>query len=117
MLRILVCGSRDWSEEKPIRQALEKYVEDNPVIITGGARGADTIAHNIAVEFGLETEVYVPDWNKYGKAAGPIRNKEMLIEGKPTLVLAFAKDLENSRGTKNMVEQSRKAGVKVIVSK
>jgi hypothetical protein len=53
------------------------------------------------------------DWDKYGKAAGPIRNKQMLDEGKPQAVIAFSYDLARSRGTANMVAQARDAGLPV----
>lgn len=47
----------------------------------------------------------------------PIRNKQMLDEGKPDLVLAFHTDIENSKGTKNMIYQAKKRGIKVILIK
>ena len=50
------------------------------------------------------------DWNSYGKAAGPIRNKQMLDEGKPDVVIAFP----GGTGTANMIMQATKAGVKVV---
>lgn len=114
-MRILVCGSRKWTEEEPIRAALQKYTPTDTVI-TGGCSGADTIAHKIAVELKLQTEVYPvssADWKKYGPAAGPIRNQRMLKEGKPNIVLAFPKKGEANKGTKNMIELAEKAKVPV----
>jgi hypothetical protein len=58
---------------------------------------------------------YPAQWHKYGRAAGPIRNQQMLAEGKPDLVLAFHDDIDGSRGTKDMVNRARRAGVKVEV--
>ena len=81
----------------------------------GGARGADSIAGEEAKEFGLTVLAFSADWRRYGRAAGPIRNLQMLEEGKPDLVIAFHADLDHSKGTKDMVEQARKAGIKVEV--
>jgi UDP-N-acetylmuramoylalanine-D-glutamate ligase len=58
----------------------------------------------------IPVETYEADWDTHGKAAGPIRNKRMLDEGKPDLVVAFP----GGRGTANMISQARKAGVEVI---
>lgn len=58
---------------------------------------------------------YPADWKTYGRAAGPIRNRQMLTCGQPDLVLAFHDALEISKGTANMVKIARKAGVPVVV--
>jgi hypothetical protein len=81
------------------------------VVIEGEARGADTIAREEAEKLGLTVERYPADWARYGRAAGPIRNKQMLVEGRPDFVLAFSADIERSRGTRNMVDQAIKAGL------
>lgn len=82
-------------------------------IIEGEARGADTLAKQWAEERYLPVEKYPANWDTHGKAAGPIRNKQMLTEGKPDLVIAFL--APNSRGTANMISQAEKAGVPVKV--
>lgn len=116
-MRILVCGSRYWTEKEPIYTALQKYnlLEEKITIIIGGCSGADTIAHKIAIELKMETEVYKAEWKRYGNAAGPIRNKRMLKEGKPDLVLAFPMKGKENRGTNGMIDLAREAGVKVWV--
>jgi len=110
-MRVLICGDRHWDDEELIRDYF-KTLPINTVIITGAAPGADTIAENLAREmFTLEPEVYDAEWHRYGRAAGPIRNKRMLDEGKPDLVAAFHNDIENSKGTADMLKQAKKAGV------
>ena len=54
---------------------------------------------------------YPAEWNKFGRAAGPMRNKRMLIDGKPDMVFAFHDDIENSKGTANMIKITREAGI------
>lgn len=83
----------------------------------GEARGADRLAAEAARRLGIPSHRilrFPAKWGKYGKAAGPIRNQQMLDEGKPTLVLAYHNDLENSKGTKDMVSRAEAAGVTVM---
>lgn len=114
-MRILVCGSRNWKNVRLIEDSLsEIQPDDEPVtIIDGTARGVDSIANSIAVQKGYYTERYPAQWDKFGKAAGMIRNRQMLIEGKPDLVLAFWDGI--SRGTKNMIELAETARVPVKI--
>jgi len=85
------------------------------VVIHGAQRGADTIAGEIAEAMGFEVIPYPADWHKHGRAAGPIRNQQMLDEGKPTEVAAFHNDLAHSKGTGDMVRRARRAGLLVMV--
>jgi hypothetical protein len=117
-MRVLVCGDRNWNDQRLIEGWLDRLYTMHPEgvdVIEGGAAGADSLAHQAAMGLGIECKSYPANWAKYGRAAGPIRNKWMLVAGKPDLVLAFHDDLENSKGTKNMIEQAKKAGVRVQV--
>lgn len=116
-MRVLVCGSRTWYNKKSIRSVLFALLINKKidVLIEGEAKGADTLAKDLAEELGISILKFPADWNKFGKAAGPIRNKRMLEEGKPDIVLAFSSDISKSKGTKNMVEIARKAGVLTYV--
>ena len=115
-MRILVSGDRNWINGLAIRRELEKYPIDT-IVIHGAARGADSMAGSIAKSLGMQVEVYPAQWDKYGKGAGPVRNKQMLDEGKPDKVLAFHEDIESSKGTKHMVKISQEAGISVEVFK
>jgi cytidylate kinase len=83
----------------------------------GAAKGADTLAGEIAEEYGLKVIKFPARWDLYGRAAGPIRNTKMLREGKPKIIYAFYTDKNESKGTKDMVRQGRKAGIKVVENK
>jgi len=111
--RVLICGSRDYVGRAKMVSIMSN-LSPSATIIEGGAKGADTMAREIAEAWGWKVIEFPADWATYGKAAGPIRNKQMLVEGKPDLVLAFYSAKEKSKGTKNMVEQAKKAGVRVI---
>lgn len=113
--RVLVTGSREWADPEPIRRELARLPSDT-IVIHGMARGADRLAHEIAAELGLAVWPRPAMWER-GKAAGIIRNRQMLVEDKPDLVLAFHPDLAEARGTRHMVEIARKAGVPVLECK
>ena len=111
--RVLICGSRDYADRAKMVSIMSN-LSPRVTIIEGGARGADTMARNIAEMWGWEVIEYPANWKKFGISAGSMRNKQMLDEGKPDLVLAFYASKEKSKGTKNMVEQAKRVGVRVI---
>lgn len=113
-MRVLVCGSRDWTNASVIRMTMA-WLSRNSVIIHGDCRGADRIAADAAKKMGYEVIAYPADWHTHGKAAGPIRNQQMLDEGRPELVIAFTDDLSRSRGTADMVRRARLKGVPVRI--
>lgn len=108
-MRVLVCGSRNFENWPWVHAELDK-LEGVGTIIEGGATGVDRIAQEWGIRKGWTIETYAANWVKHGKAGGPIRNKQMLDEGKPDLVIAFP----GGKGTANMVKQAREAGVKVV---
>src|SRR5262245_34019618 len=112
--RILVCGDRNWADPRPIRALLSQYPRGT-VVIHGAQRGADSIAGRLAHALGFEVEAYPADWRRYGKSAGPIRNKQMLTDGMPDEVHAFHSNIDWSRGTKDMVLRAREAHIPVTI--
>src|SRR3954453_20720459 len=93
-LRVLVFGGRDFNNVELLMGWLNTIhdTEVIAVLIEGGQTGADTLARKFAKDKGILCETYKPDWNKYGKAAGPIRNKQCLprvslICSSPSLVV------------------------------
>lgn len=134
--RILVCGGRNFARDgwftdrlDAQKAAIERrfiqvilydlcvdtyqkrhWIRKGLTIIHGNAPGADRAAGRWPEESWATVEVFPADWDKYGKAAGAVRNKQMLVEGKPDLVVAFP----GGKGTKNMIEQALHAKVPVI---
>lgn len=115
-MKILICGDRKWNDEQTIINHLFPYIMRRPIVIHGNAKGADIIGAHVAEVFGLTVKPFRADWENHKKSAGPIRNRVML-ELKPDLVLAFHNNIEESRGTKDMVTIARKAGIEVQVIK
>ena len=112
-MRLLVCGDRNWKDYSAILAKINEMAPE--VVIEGEARGADLMARRAAEKLGIPVLKFSAEWDAYGRAAGFIRNQQMLIEGKPDYVLAFHDDIENSRGTKDMVQRAEKAGIQVEV--
>lgn len=117
-MRVLVCGSRDWTDGDALIAVLCGYIELADVVIHGGARGADALAGQIARSFAFKVEEFPADWRGQGRAAGHIRNKLMLTEGKPDVVWAFKDNFDHSLskgGTENMVRIAKEAGIPTYV--
>jgi YspA, cpYpsA-related SLOG family len=112
-VRVLVTGSRVWDDRDLIRATLDG-LEDVAAVIEGCASGADRMAEEWAADRGVVVYHHPARWSVYGRAAGPIRNLEML-DDRPDLVVAFHSDLRHSRGTADMVSRARKRGVEVRV--
>lgn len=115
LFTILVTGSRDWTDQGGIAVLLDHYAAGRDIrVVHGGQRGADMLADKIARgRPGWEVQRYVAHWRKYGKAAGAIRNQEMIDKEHPDLVIAFP--LPQSKGTYDCINRARKAKIKIAV--
>jgi len=119
-LVILVTGDRNWSlanegQKIAVWAALYGFRRHQPLVVHGAARGVDSMADAHAKALGFEVHPYPADWDTYHKAAGPIRNQEMLDQEHPNLVLAFHDDISHSKGTRDMVNRAVKAGITVLL--
>lgn len=107
-MRVLVTGGRNYDNQLRINQVLNDL---HPTVIAqGGASGADRQAALWANATDTACETYPADWATHGRAAGPIRNKQMLDEFGPDLVVAFP----GGTGTQDMVARAIDAGVPVV---
>jgi Ni,Fe-hydrogenase III small subunit len=115
--RILITGSRTWTDKDAIKQALKKAWRElgsDPgcVLVSGNCpKGADLIAETIWRQAGMKVELHPADW-KIGRAAGPVRNKLMVDLG-ADLCLAFVKD--GSKGAAGCAKLAENAGIRVIL--
>lgn len=118
-MRLLVCGGRTYGaapgEAEHLRRQLEEIHSREPIshLIHGGARGADSLADQWARAFGvpvIEFPVTAGEWAEHGRAAGPMRNRRMLADGRPDAVLAFP----GGAGTRDMRRQAADAGIQII---
>lgn len=86
-MKIIVTGGRNYQNSTKLKEVLDSL---NPsLIIQGGATGADSLAVTYALENNLPIKTYNADWEKHGRAAGPIRNNIMILENQDATVVAF----------------------------
>lgn len=117
--RILITGSRDWTDTRAIADALLDLNDwypidwDEVVIVHGHCpTGADHIADVFASSYNIRVERHPANWGLHGKAAGPLRNKKMVDLG-ADIVLAFPKG--KSKGTRGCIKLAEEAGLTVKV--
>lgn len=116
MTKIVIAGSRYFEDYKIIREyVLDCLKQENvstPIcILSGGCRGADTCGERFAKEMGFQLKLFPAEWNKYKRAAGPIRNKVMVQEA--DVIICFWD--KKSKGTKSLIDFAIKEGKKVYI--
>ena len=124
-MKVLVCGGRDYGtmniHEKTIPNeievaylygALSALHSINPIttLVHGAAKGADLLADELGYHHRVNVHSYPANWGQHGRAAGPIRNQEMLDKENPSFVVAF----KGGKGTEDMVNRAIKKGIKVV---
>lgn len=108
--RILVAGSRSWTDSRTIRDVLEPYRGRGAVLVHGDSRGADKIAAAIWSRWNEQVEPHPADWDRWGKTAGPRRTTEMVAQG-ANVCLTFTVD--GSRDTEHALALARNASIPV----
>jgi len=108
--RIVIAGCRDYTDYDEAKKFLETSVinQENEtawILLTGKCRGADRLGERFARENGWEIEEYPAAWEKYGRAAGPIRNREMIDACDVVVCFWDGK----SKGTASLIAYARKA--------
>jgi len=122
-MRVLISGSREWVDRAPIEDLVARLPAGS-VVIHGACgcdtrfdpaklRGADLLVDVAARQRGLDVHPYPAEWTRLDKAAGPIRNQQMLEEERPDVVVGFP--LGDSPGTRGMLELAARAGVPTFV--
>ncbi|WP_332606822.1 DUF2493 domain-containing protein [Bacillus spizizenii] len=115
MIKVIVAGGRDFSDYELLRRklnsALRNRQNEKIIIVSGKARGADSLGERYAREKGYEISEHPADWDKFGKAAGYIRNKEMAEEADALMAFWDGK----SRGTKHMIDLAKKNGLRISI--
>lgn len=111
-MKVIVAGSRNFNDKELLFKTLNKLnsVFEITSIISGTARGADTLGEVWAFDNGIEVLRFKPDWSK-GKSAGFKRNAEMAEVG--DCLIAFWDG--SSTGTKHMIDLAIKKGLKVKI--
>lgn len=104
-MKIAIIGSRLYGNMKAVREFVNALPKGT-IVISGGAKGVDSVAEDAAKKRGLETMIFPADWSGLGRRAGMVRNIKMLKEADK--VIAFWDG--TSVGSKNMIDACKKAG-------
>lgn len=131
--RIIIAGGRNFDDTYLFESTVSKYIADlfsrhqreNPnnmdftiEVVSGGASGADSMGEKYASFLGYPVKQFLPNWNLYGRAAGPIRNKQMAEyanEDGNGILIAFWDG--KSKGTKSMIELAKIYGLVIHICK
>jgi len=105
-MKTIIAGSRDYNNYNHVETMLDYFRKEHEVseIVSGGAKGADALGEQYAKENRIELKVFPADWNKHGRAAGPIRNAQMGDYADQLVAVWDGK----SKGTKNMIDYMNK---------
>lgn len=107
-MKLIIAGSRDiqYLAELTIENIISYFMNRFKIkeVVSGGARGVDACGLDFAKTFDIKVTIFKPDWEQYGKAAGPIRNRQMAEYADALLLIWDGK----SKGSKNMKEEMSK---------
>lgn len=116
-VKIVIAGSRTITDERPVWERIDAWLEGKSIlpesveVYCGCAKGADMIGLRWAESRGAQIRRFPADWERHGRAAGMLRNLDM-VQAKPDWVLVFVdKPLDESRGSAHMVAAAREAGI------
>lgn len=116
-VRVIIAGSRTFNDYKMIVEAACMYLnpEDSITIISGAARGADTLGEVFAHRNSLSLVKMPAKWDIYGKRAGYLRNEEMANYAAEGIGILLAFWDGKSHGTKHMIQIAKAKGLEVHV--
>ena len=119
--KILICGGRHFNDYDVFSEKVNAVFNELGItreeteLVSGGCEGTDKMAERFAEENIIPIRVFSADWKKYGKAAGPIRNKQMvdyIKDSEERYVIAFTSD--KTKGTRNTIKLAVKNGIEVF---
>lgn len=116
-IRVIIAGSRDFNDYEILKEEVGTFllhltvtekltVDDEIIIVSGGAKGADKLGERYAKEHGYHCEIYIPNWS-IGKQAGILRNIDMAKVSQACIVF----NLNNSKGSAHMSDYASKQGL------
>lgn len=110
-IKLLIAGTRTFNDYHLLQNILSKVKSEIIEIVSGTARGADTLGERYAMEHNIPIKRFYPDWDSFGKRAVMLRNREMAKYTDKAIVFWDGE----SRGTKNMIDEMKKLNKEVII--
>jgi len=108
-MKVAVIGSRNFNDYELVKTTLSPL--NITLLVSGGAKGADSFGERYANENNIETLIFKPDWEKHGKAAGMIRNTD-IVNNADTIIAFWDGE---SKGTKDSITKAEKLGKNIII--
>lgn len=114
-VKVIIAGGRDFNNKALLEKKMSFYFQNIEIneVVCGCAKGADTLGRDWAEDKDIPVELFPADWDKHGKAAGYIRNKQMAEYA--THLIAFWDG--ESRGTKHMIDLAKEYGLEIRIVK
>ncbi len=113
-MRVAIVGSRDFTDFEKLEHEILKRISVDKIekVVSGGAKGADTLARLFAEKHQIPFVEFKADWARYGRGAGPLRNTTIIENAD----IVFAFPTATSRGTHDSIRKAKEMGkiVKVI---
>ena len=115
MFKVIIAGGRDFNNYDLLKKKVNKILSNKSEIeiVSGTANGADKLGERYAKEFNLNLKQFPADWNKHGKRAGYLRNKDMSIYADACICFWDSK----SKGTEHMINLAKSQGIPLRVIK
>lgn len=110
-MKVIIAGGRDYHNYDTVLEAIKESHFTISVVVSGGASGVDALGEQYALDRNIPLHIYIADWKRDGKAAGPLRNRKMAENADALIAVWDGK----SKGTKNMIETAEKMGLYVYV--
>lgn len=110
-MNVIIAGGRDITDYDLIERAVQQSGFDIEQVVSGGAKGVDTLAVLYAQKHDKHLALFMADWDRHGRKAGPIRNGQMAEYADALIAIWDGK----SKGTKNMIDQATAKGMPVYI--
>ena len=110
-MKLAVIGSRGFNDYELVKKVLNEYKERVTLVISGGAKGADTLGEKWANDNNITTLIYPAEWDKYGKRAGHIRNTDII--NSCDFCIAFWDG--KSTGTQDSIKKAKQMKKEVLI--
>ena len=110
-MKLAIIGSRGFDDYELVKSVLSDYVNKVTMVVSGGAKGADSLGEKWANENNIQTLIFKPDWKKYGKKAGHLRNTDIIQNC--DMCVAFWDGV--STGTNDSIKKAKKFGKEVKI--
>jgi YspA, cpYpsA-related SLOG family len=110
-MKTIICGSRHFDEYALLEKRMMAVPWQITEVVSGCAKGADTLGEKWAEGQKLPVKKFPAEWDVFGDAAGPLRNKRMAEYAEACVAFLY----EDSRGTKDMIKQAMAKGLRVHV--